>query len=90
MYSNNILNSQESTTILDACTKKSGNLLKAPRTSRSFDPGQKTRICVNKQEGKNLSFSDLALPTDHRVNLKENEKLDKYLDFAWELKNYGT
>ena len=27
----NILNFQESTTILDACTKKSGNLLNAPR-----------------------------------------------------------
>ena len=26
MYSNNILNFQESTTILDACTKKSGNI----------------------------------------------------------------
>ena len=33
MYSNNILNFQESTTILNACTKKSGNLLKALRTS---------------------------------------------------------
>ena len=33
MYSNNILNFQESTTILNGCTKKSGNLLKAPRTS---------------------------------------------------------
>ena len=31
MYINNILNFQESTTILNACTKKSGNLLKAPR-----------------------------------------------------------
>ena len=31
MYSNNILNFQESTTILNASTKKSGNLLKAPR-----------------------------------------------------------
>ena len=31
MYSNNILNFQESVTILNACTKKkSGNLLKAP------------------------------------------------------------
>ena len=30
MYSNNILNSQESTTILNACTKNSGNLLNAP------------------------------------------------------------
>ena len=33
MYSNNILNFQESTTILNACTKKSGNLLMAPRIS---------------------------------------------------------
>ena len=32
IYSNNILNFQVSTTILNACTKKSGNLLKAPRT----------------------------------------------------------
>ena len=29
MYSNNILNFQESTAILNACKKKSGNLLKA-------------------------------------------------------------
>ena len=31
IYSNKILNFQESTTILNACTKKSGNLLNAPR-----------------------------------------------------------
>ena len=31
MYSNNTLNFRESTTILNACTKKFGNLLKAPR-----------------------------------------------------------
>ena len=30
IYSNNILNFQESLTILNACTKKSGNLLNAP------------------------------------------------------------
>ena len=30
MYSNKILNFQESTTIVNACTKKSGNLLNAP------------------------------------------------------------
>ena len=30
MYSNNILNSQEPRTILNACTKKSGNILNAP------------------------------------------------------------
>ena len=33
MYSNNILNFQESTPILNACTKKSGNLSYAPRMS---------------------------------------------------------
>ena len=33
MYSNNIANFQESTIILNACTKKAGNLLKAPSTS---------------------------------------------------------
>ena len=32
MYSKNIVNFQESTTILNACTKKSGNLFNAPRT----------------------------------------------------------
>ena len=31
MYSNNILNFQESTTILNVCRKKSGNILNAPR-----------------------------------------------------------
>ena len=30
MYSNNILNYQEFMTILNACTKKSGNVLNAP------------------------------------------------------------
>ena len=46
MYSNNILNIQESTTILNACTKKknSGNLLNAPRI---FIKGSYfTMICV--------------------------------------------
>ena len=33
IYSNNILNFQESTTILNACTKWAGNLLNAPRIS---------------------------------------------------------
>ena len=29
---------------------------------------------------------DFAVPADHRVKLKENEKIDKYLDLARELK----
>ena len=36
MYSNNIVNFQESTPILNAHTKKSGNLLKAPRDFRNI------------------------------------------------------
>ena len=36
MYSNNIVNFQESTTVLKACTKTSGNLLKAPRSCQWF------------------------------------------------------
>ena len=35
--SNNILNSQESTIILNACTKKSENLLNSPRTSLCWE-----------------------------------------------------
>ena len=37
MYSNNILNFQESTTILNACTKKSGNLLNTPRIATKYE-----------------------------------------------------
>ena len=33
---------------------------------------------------------DYAIPADHRVKLKENEKTDKYQDPARKLKNYGT
>ena len=35
MHSNNILNFHESTTTLNACKKKSGNLLDAPRIYKS-------------------------------------------------------
>ena len=43
MYSNNIVKFQESTTILNACTKKSGNLLNAPRICACFQPCLKAR-----------------------------------------------
>ena len=29
---------------------------------------------------------DFAVPVDHWVKMKESEKMDQYLDFAWELK----
>ena len=33
---------------------------------------------------------DFAIPVGHGVNLKENEKKDKYIDLVIELKNCGT
>ena len=33
---------------------------------------------------------NIAVPADHRVKLKENEKREKYLDLARELKYCGT
>ena len=35
---------------------------------------------------KTCRIVDVAVPADHRVKLKENEKKDKYLDLARELK----
>ena len=32
---------------------------------------------------------DFAVPANHRVKLKENENIDKYLDLARELKSSG-
>ena len=33
---------------------------------------------------------DFAIPVDHRVKIKENEKRDRYLNFARELKSYSV
>ena len=42
----------------------------------------------NNQQKKKRIFKivDFAVPADHRINLKESEKKDKYLDLARELK----
>ena len=54
-------------------------------------------IIINKKKTKKqkqnriCKIVDFAVPADHRINLKENEKKDKYLDLARELKkNCGT
>ena len=33
---------------------------------------------------------DFAVPTNHRVKIKESKRIDKYLDLARELKKFGT
>ena len=56
-------------------------------TSRSPNLGQKTRPYNNQQKKKRTcKIVDFAVPADHRINLKECEKKDKYLNLARELK----
>ena len=48
------------------------------QTARTYNNNNnKKRIC---------KIVDFAVPADHRINLKECEKKDKYLDLARELK----
>ena len=42
-------------------------------------------IIINKKK-RNCKIVDFAVPADHKINLKESEKKDKYLDLARELK----
>ena len=42
-------------------------------------------VLINKKR-KTCRIVDFAVPADHRVKIKENEKRDKYLDLARELK----
>ena len=55
---------------------KTDNLIPARRTNLEL---------INKTE-RTCQLVDFAVPADHRVKLKENEKMDKYLDLARELK----
>ena len=56
-------------------------------TDRLPNLGQKTRPNNNQQlKKRNCKIVDFAVPTDHRIKLKEWEKKDKYLDLARELK----
>ena len=44
-------------------------------------------IIINKKKKEKISkIVDFAVPADHRIKLKECEKIDKYLDLARELK----
>ena len=43
-------------------------------------------IIINKKKKRICKIVDFAVPADHRINLKESQKKDKYLDLARELK----
>ena len=54
-------------------------------TNRSPNSSQMTRSCVcSQKEKKNLS--SFIVPLDHRMKMKEHEKINKYLNLARELK----
>ena len=46
-------------------------------------------IIINKKK-RTCNIVDFAVPADHRIKLKENEKRDKYLDLARELKKQSS
>ena len=43
-------------------------------------------IIINNKKKRICKIVDFAVLADHRINLKESEKKDKYLDLARELK----
>ena len=55
-------------------------------TNGSPNPGQKTRPNNNQQKKRICKIVDFAVPADYRINLKESEKKDNYLDLVRELK----
>ena len=55
-------------------------------TNGSPNLGQITRPHNNQQKKRTCKIVAFAVPADHRVKLKGNEKKDKYLDLARELK----
>ena len=56
---------------------ETGQLIPARRPDLIIINNKKKRIC---------KIFDFAVPADHRINLKESEKKDKYLHLARELK----
>ena len=43
-------------------------------------------LIIIKKKKRTCKIVDFAIPADHRIKLKENERNDKYFDFARELK----
>ena len=55
------------------------------RTDHIISARRPDLIIINKTK-RTYKIVDFAVPTDHRIKLKEFEKKDKYLDLARELK----
>ena len=49
-------------------------------------PARRTDLIITNKKKRICKIVDFAVPVDHKINLKECEKKDKYLDLARELK----
>ena len=49
-------------------------------------PARRPDLIIINKEKRICKLVDFAVPADHRINLKESKKKDKYLDLARELK----
>ena len=49
-------------------------------------PARRPHLIIITKKKSICNIIDIAVPADHRINLKECEKKDKYLDLARELK----
>ena len=56
------------------------------QTDRLIPARRPDLIIIKKRKKRICKIVDFAVPADHRINLKESEKKDKYLDLARELK----
>ena len=54
---------------------------------RSPNPGSRPDQMISNKKQKICHLLNFAFPADHKVKIKENEKREKYLDLARELKN---
>ena len=56
-------------------------------SARRPDPVIVKKKKKKKKKKRNCRIVDFAVPSDHKIKLKEREKRDKYLDLAREMKN---
>ena len=57
------------------------------QTDHLIPPRRPDLIIINKKKKERIcKIIEFTVPADHRINLKESEKKDKYLDLARELK----
>ena len=49
-------------------------------------PARRSDLIITNKKKKICKIVDFAVPPDHRINLKECEKKDEYLDLAKDLK----